>query len=84
MISSTTDAETDRTKVIRDCDHKCHKMDEPLSFNTAEEDGQEGDETPKLIETDDKDDEEPERNPKQVHTATITEKGPNNKPSWME
>ena len=61
VISGATDAETDRAKMAKEFDRRCHETDEPLSFNTVEEDSQEGDKTPELIETDDEDEnDEPE------------------------
>ena len=55
VVSGATDAETDRRTMVEDCDRKCHETDEPLNFNTAEEDRQDDDETLELIETEDED-----------------------------
>ena len=83
VVSGTKDAETDREKTVRECDRRCHEKDEPLGINTAEEESQEGDETPELIETDEEEDEdeEPKHQHKHVQSATITETGPNSEPS---
>ena len=52
----------DRKGTVEECDRKCHKSENPLHFNTTEEDHEDDEQTPELIQTDDEDEE--------THSAT--------------